>query len=483
MARAIVSRSVSELERCILSNPNGVKEKVWGHTALHLSVAWPEGLKILLTTEARDLVHDDEIDWSWDQLTFLALRVKCDESLDMLMKAGFRLNVEFGWARTSPECAMIVARRLFERRAKLFALAQNELKDFDIEFTCGTSEKEARFLYDNLVIAGIPVDPGLDVEHDLTTIFHCPGLPLDYFRIFFENGFRNHWDRDELGLTPAMLWHDNNCSGDDKNKTDVEGWLSNLQWLQEEGFLDHSPEDPCNLGLNTKSTGWHYLAALACFQRYLESAKIVLQELSRSSTRDRCVCWCMPESEGCSPLGSIFKAHADNDEGVMGTFWMNNLEKLLYDLGCGDQISTIMAPFLRFITFEALEMTHTCCRFGVLDKYSLEWVTCDNGRPDYVELGWDKTLVILDYDASMIQETRADQVEQKNAALLDSLMEEFISQLGEGEPTMETFVDFLNGYWRPRMEQLFAVNEDVVNRMKECLSNVRTRKYSNTVQI
>ncbi|KAJ4203163.1 hypothetical protein NW767_005274 [Fusarium falciforme] len=47
---------------------------------------------------------------------------------------------------------------------------------------------------------------------------------------------------------------------------------------------------------------------------------------------------------------------------------------------------------------------------------------------------------------------------------------------------METLVNFLNGYWKPRMERLFAVDGDIVNEMKECLSNVRTHVWPERVQ-
>lgn len=483
MARAIASRSIIEVQRCISFNPESVKDRVQGYSALQLSAAWPEGVRILLTTEARNFVHDDT-GGSWYWPTSIALKSHCEESLDILINAGARLDLEFHWVKTSRGCAVIVARGLFERRAKLFALAYDELQDFEDEFTCDTPEWKAKSVYDALVDAVITVDPALNVENDLATVFHCPTLPLDYFQIFFENGFRNHWAYDKLGLTAAMLWRTRYCSGETELRMDDEDWLTALQWLQQEGFLYHSPEDPCNLGLNTKSTGWHYLAALASLRAYSDSAKITMKELSRSSARDCCVCWCMLEGEGCSPLGSIFKAHADVDWSLLGLSWTNNPSaELLYDLACGNEISNIMAPCLRFLTFEALEMTHTCCYFAVLDRDSLKCVTSDDGRPDYTKVGFDNALVILDRDTSTILETRTDEAEQRNSALLNSLMEELNSQLDEVEPTMDNFVNFLKGDWRSRIERLFTVDEEIVNGMRERLSDVKTRKCSKSANL
>lgn len=476
MTRAIVSKSVMQLEQCILSNKTDVNKRVWGYSTLQFSAAWPEGLGMLLTTEARNLVHDDTGNSDYWPTT-LVLDYKCEESLDMLMKAGFRLQLDYWWADTSPGCAMVAARRLFERRAKLFELAQNQLQDFEGEYTCNTSEEEAEYLYYRLVAAGIQVDPGLEVQHGWTTVFHCSKLPLDYFLIFFENGFRNHSAHDELGFTAAMVYRRYLFSEDMYKKVNIESYLSTLQWLQEKEFLDHSPEDPCNLGLNTNSTGWHYLAAYAYFEGWEKIMNIPLREISRSSARDSCVCWCIPEGEGCSPLGCILKAHAGSFWPLAILAWRGNLAELFGVSGCVDMTSTIMTQFVRFLTFEALEMTHTCCYFQLLDRGTLEFATLDERHPGH------KQLVILDHDAKVIQETRADRVEQKNAALLDSLMEEFSVQLNVAEPTVENFVIFLKGDWRSRIERLFTVDEDIVNGMRECLSDVKTRKCSKSANM
>ncbi|KAM6516485.1 hypothetical protein FALCPG4_014668 [Fusarium falciforme] len=256
----------------------------------------------------------------------------------------------------------------------------------------------------------------------------------------------------------------------------IESCLSTVQWLKEKEFLNHSAEDPCNLGLNTNSTGWHYLAAHTYFQGGFGSVKMLLREVSRSSARDSCVCWCIPEGKGCSPLGCILKAHADSCWALGNFVWNNNLAELLNVSGCGDMKSTFMSQFVRFLTFEALEMTHTCCHFQILDRGTSEFVSFEQCEPIYAQL------VILDHDAKVIQETRADKVEQKNAALLDSLMEEFSVQLNVAEPTVENFVKFLKGGWRSRIERLFTVDEDIVNGMRECLSDVKTHVWPERVQ-
>lgn len=471
ISRAIVKRSVGELEQCIFSNPKAVNERVWGYSTIQLSAAWPEGLGVLLRTDARNLVYDDKIGNGWRWPTTLALGAKCEVSLAMLTEAGFGIYFGFYGVQMSPECVLVVARILFERRIKLFELAQGQLQDFKDEYTYDTSEKEARCLNNKLTAAGIPVDPGLEVGHDYTTVFHNPALPLDHFRIFFENGFHNHFAHDELGLTAAMIHRWNPFSASISHKSD---YLSTLQWLQDERILDHSPRDPYNLGLNIKATGWHYLAALIGIKAYPPVSNAVLQQLSQSSVRDTCTCWCIPGGEGCTPLGSILKAHAESHNSP--SWWNHFVVGALFSSECEDQGSSIMAHIVRFLTFEALEMTHTCCHCGVLDRCTLQSCTSDNGHPAY-DYDWRcNTPVILDCDTVVVQETRADVVQQRNAVLLDSLMEEFSRQLGGADATRGALNHFLNGFWRRRMATVFAVDEDILDEMKECLGEVKTRK-------
>ncbi|KAJ4229177.1 hypothetical protein NW759_003899 [Fusarium solani] len=402
----------------------------------------------------------------------------CAESIDILMEAGCRLsfcNIE--WAAASSECVMIVARRLFERREKLIQLAEDHLEAFEDECASHISDDVARFLYYELTSAGFPVDPALEVENWYTTVYHYPGLPLDHLQIFFEQGFRNHHGHDDLGLTPAMLWRDSLFSFEKDSEVDVNGYLSTLCWLEEEGFLDELPEDPHNIGLNTMSTGSHYLAALSCLYSSGNEASVVLPELSQSLARDDCVCWCIPGEHGCSPLGSILKAYADSDLEEKPCFWHQDLVGVLFSLGYDD--TAIMTYFVRFLTFEALEMTHTCCHLGVFDRTFMKLVTNDDGNPAYEELYSDDSmgdmaLVILDRDSNTIQETRTSKVERDNADLLNSLMKDFDRKLQGTEPTLETLQNFLRGYWRQRMARVFIVDDNAVDEMKTCLSNVQT---------
>ncbi|RSM14149.1 hypothetical protein CDV31_005485 [Fusarium ambrosium] len=481
ITRAIVSRSVTQLEQCILQNPKDVTKRVYGFSTIRFSVGWPEGLRILLNTEARNLIDNDTGNESY-RATELAIKYRCEESLDMLMNAGARFNV-YWFNKMSPECVLVAARRLFERRAKLFELAQNQLKDFEGEYTCNTSEEEAECLYNRIVAVGIQVDPSLEVLHGCTTVFHCSSLQLDHFRIIFENGFRNHSAYDELGLTAVMVSRYRLFSGNIYREIDNQRYPSTLRWLQEEGFLDRSPEDPYNLGLNTNSTCWHYLAAHASFRAWEENTKMLLRDVSRWSATDCCVCWCISEVEGCSPLVSLLKARADTYWDFEYLGWKMNFAEHLGVSECGDMTLTIMSQFVRFLTFEALEMTHTCCYFRMLKKDTLAFATSPKlYYLDYKMASENMPLVILTRNTKEIQETRADKVEQRNAALLDSLMEEFSSQLNMAEPTTKRFGHFLKGPWRSRIEQLFAVDEDIVNGMKECLSDVETHVWPDRVR-
>ncbi|EEU34027.1 uncharacterized protein NECHADRAFT_85464 [Fusarium vanettenii 77-13-4] len=457
MTRAIVARSLNEVKRCLGNDPEAATETVDEFNVLHLCSAWPEGLRFFLTTKARNLIDCEPgglVDLS---ALNLAIEAQCAESLDILMRAGSRFKFDDPeWEEISPEFVEAVARWLFQRRVQLFQSAQEQLEDFEDDYTSDSTETEARLVYENLTDKGISVPPALEVDHDYSTVYHSPWVPFDHFPILFKAGFRNHSPDFNHGLTPIMIWRFSAIfvSGDC------------LRWLREKGFLDQPPEDPCNLGLNVSSTGWHYLAAMSCFQDDSRMAWTIFPDLSQSSARDDCICWCIPGGKGCSPMGSVLKAYADCDRGGESDFWAGDLVHILCSARCGDEISVNMSHFVRFLTFEALKMTHTCCHFGVLNMERLEIVTGGDGGPAYKSLWWHKWFVILGRKKAMIKKVRAGLWARGNASLLDSLMEEFDGELQGTEPSPETLKSFLNSYWRQRMAQLFHVDEESVNDVK-----------------
>ncbi|KAF5721691.1 hypothetical protein FMUND_3496 [Fusarium mundagurra] len=114
---------------------------------------------------------------------------------------------------------------------------------------------------------------------------------------------------------------------------------------------------------------------------------------------------------------------------------------------------------IRFLTFEALEMTHTCCEFTILD------------RPDISSENFD---ALINCDPGRWQKIRNDKREQENAALLETLMQEFIAYMIGMESSPRSLEIFVNGYWRQRISEIYAVDLNEIKDMDSCLVGTQT---------
>jgi hypothetical protein len=109
---------------------------------------------------------------------------------------------------------------------------------------------------------------------------------------------------------------------------------------------------------------------------------------------------------------------------------------------------------IRFVTFESLDIQHTCCFF---DHYYVE-------RNYYAKRFWSKGFVSREVQCiKEVQEAYKVLIE-----LLEKLMEEFNAKYAE---LRIPFLDFYNGYWKERMkeviEELNVVNDEELRKMEE----------------
>ncbi|KAM6532854.1 hypothetical protein FALCPG4_005902 [Fusarium falciforme] len=337
----------------------------------------------------------------------------------------------------------------------------------------------------------------------IPTIYHIRNMPLSFFPIFYEHGFIHVNTCDQRGLPPMFVrWgsfryaHDHFLSQHVLNG-DL-GAFHNIPWLRQHGFLDQKPHDPLGLGLNIDVTGAHRVAAemgsglgldldyQQDIDHYLSLAADLLRQFARDSHRDKCVCWCNFDGDGCSPLKLLYKSHAHPTNPYGGIrvwkqneFQTNSIKRLLFDFDMfGDptatptpsvkqqrkreqttntQPSTRALELVRLLTFEALEMTHTCCMLEELRK-----------NDHYID-------AILNCNPSTARDIRQSEEEGRNAELLDTLTEEF-SNIMQQDYQKKSLLDFIFGYWKTRIEGLYAVREEEVQKIQEHVNNVRTGK-------
>lgn len=420
------------------------------------------------------------------------------------MEAGCTLNLDpdFGvdMSETSKECVTIVASNLAKRRRQLLRLGQEKLGihlDWD---PTHIPDEIASALCTTLTRAGIIVPQHLSVPAGYTTIFHLPSLPLPQFETFWNKGFRGVGCRNALGLTPIMIWrHDMFRRG--VGVHGEEAMSSAWRWAQDEGLLDQRVKDPLSLNLNTFSTGWHYMAATLgssdltiLFLRGKSFTESMLDDLFQTTIRDQCACWCNPRGHGCSVLKSFWNARADwKDNGYYDFQTRNNKvgrHCLLHHhheiehsshLSNANLIGTKCLELVRLLTFEALDMTHTCCYLEQVANLQAEQPLIPAQRKALSLEGsrrFELSHIIANCNAQLAEEIWADSLEQQNAHQLNELMDEFEPQILEMD-----FLDpnalqrFIWGPWRRRISALFAVDHKVVAEIEQVVNNVTvTRK-------
>jgi hypothetical protein len=142
--------------------------------------------------------------------------------------------------------------------------------------------------------------------------------------------------------------------------------LDLLRWFSNHGCLGISPTDPDSTGVNTSATGWHYMATKILFERHgllgswmsTSSMLAIFGEVMGANATDCCECWC--SSDGCTPLHQFLKDQCGPEA---WKYLGGRGSQLLVDAPSSSPSPTaqMVDATLRFLTFEALEMTHTCC--------------------------------------------------------------------------------------------------------------------------
>lgn len=346
-------------------------------------------------------------------------------------------------------------------------------------------------------------------NHDVYQRF---GVRLDQFPIFEEYGFLGYNEPDRQGLRPIM------------NK--VQGFLflystlpetmwEMLPWLAKHHCLDLKPAETRvesrggEMLLNEYSTGWHYLAlslnttpggfhsdlhhSLSELWATANVVATIAEGADATRHRDGCICPCnhpstswpidqhnsMDSLSGCSPFSVLCRNYFEDSRFIMrdpqffrhSVFQHEGNSRLQHKTrASGDhkgapaktRIPTWQLELLRLLTFEVLEMTHTCCVALPL-------------RPESWRLG-------IFHRSSPIerkhQHLRAEPAGVDERRQLEELMAEFEEQLRRGSGSARDLEKFIFGPWQARIATFYDVNDKEINAMEQFLGNrVRTSKY------
>ncbi|RTE84846.1 hypothetical protein BHE90_000586 [Fusarium euwallaceae] len=515
MAWAILSRSMSDLEYQLKLAPTSVLEKTYGYTTLQLASDWPQGFMRLTQTDARALLHEP-----MPRGNLLAPRPisgfnPCwnPSTLETLLDAGYTLfpdNKYFTLRSILEGCTdttvRVIARHLSQRLRQLSELAAQLGITSNDDPSIPDFVTAARWCL-SLEEFGESVDPSIRVpmsDDMVTTIYHFGEMPFCFFPIFYAHGFIHVNACDQWGLPPLfvrhqLFWYKEEYFLSQRVPNDYLEIFRNLPWLRKHGFLSQKPHDPLGLGLNIDATGAHRVAAemgsdfyvnlgdQQDVDHYLSLATDLLWQLARDSygDLDKCVCWCNSDGDGCSPIKLLYKslAHPIRNFNGISVLTRDKLQaasitRLLFDFGIFEIPTATPTPsvkqqrerdettnahpsiralgLVRLLTFEALEMTHTCCMLGNLDTGN-----------------WRPTKVILNCNPNTVRDIRQSEIEQRNAVQLDTLMGDFTNVMQQ-DYQAKSVLDFIFGYWKTRIEDLYAVQEDEVQMMQQHVHNVRT---------
>jgi hypothetical protein len=469
---AILRRSEAHVTAILAKFPSSLYERnSLGQTPLQLACGWPPGIKLLLAAGSQDIV--DRLDnFGWPAFTYASI-FSCLESLELLFEADCSLfplspperpeREPFCLAQTlywcSEEVSAFLIQSLAARRGGLKELALDNLPLEEIEELNLRNDTvldgKAHVVYAALKANGVDIPNTLSVPSMQTSVYHLTNLRPECAEQLYDIGFRDVDIFDHIGLTPLMYessfpLHDNSYSS-----------LRMPAWLLSHGAdLNTKPEVVQGNSMQGDSFNRHYSAAhflaakaglvIPCFlpERCSELDAEIRDLLSLLYSRlnfDNCSCGC--SSRGCCP-GKIMWKELDYRSRVRS----RPREELLPDLMPVSWVCDHLSPTneswcwlsfqtIRSLTFDALDIRHTCCQPQPL---------CD----------------LIYEDEEEIKEIREE--DRFRLQLLEELVEEFEFKYAEYAMGL---MEFLEGYWSDRMKEVLnestSVGEEDIRRIEE----------------
>lgn len=340
------------------------------------------------------------------------------------------------------------------QRRKLQALISRHLPESSI---CTHSSSKDRLLdvyaFDAVVALkqrGVSIPSSLELDEYCGTVYHLPGLRKEILNSLWEAGFRDINEPDPSGRTPLFL---NNLFCGFETLT---GFFERLIWFLDKGVdpdtkLQHIHQNSywsCNSKVGcpcTKSghTTMHFIAfnldicrKFCHGLRYLyqsldlEDSRLVaaLKDVFNNEPRDACKCAC--SSAGCRAINITVKLNHSTFRDLEDYF--RSAIRPVPTAKANDFISeATFSEMIRSLTFNALGLTHTCCRKNE---------------------NWTEELQLIPFeDEDDISEIHDE--EREDLQLLEELLLEF--EL-ERRCKPSSFHKFMAGYWLTRMREVLC---------------------------
>lgn len=183
------------------------------------------------------------------------------------------------------------------------------------------------------------------------------------------------------------------------------------------------------LAFNLKGCGWENIKMKIQSLDVVDPRLTTLQKIFNNESRDACKCAC--SFAGCRAINIIVKNgffnFIDLQEPIQST-----IRSILIPLAKADDFisETTFTEIIRTLTFNALGLTHTCCRAN--------------------KKTWFFHLSLIPFeDEDDISEIHDE--EREDLQLLEDLLSEFEKKRRD-KPS--SFQDFIKVYWLPRMQEV-----------------------------
>lgn len=275
------------------------------------------------------------------------------------------------------------------------------------------------------------------------TVYHLSLLTTSVAEAFWKAGFRDINEPDCDGNTPLMAHYsrytENDCldlidwfEGKGVNVDETVEHIHSLAFFSGD---DHPALCPCSISGHTVL---HVIAKRVSFgvtlwPRWSDSSLKTFQRILHNEKQDACKCAC--SLAGCRAVIVVIKSWSWKTQGFKLFFpkrillrkWSSRF--LLFCLVENIISEEITRDVIRFLTFDALGLTHTCCR----------------PKPEFSE-----DLIPFE-DGEEIQEIHDE--EREDLQLLEDLLMEFNEYRRKSNCSIR---DFYFTYWRSRMKEVLS---------------------------
>ncbi|KAK4861551.1 hypothetical protein LT330_003586 [Penicillium expansum] len=459
IVRIIFQGSEDQLRDALKSGKASPSDIINGESLIEYAFGWPKGIQILLEAgAARSPTRSGEsciryVEDNNEEDTY--------HSVKLLIEAGW----PFDWDdihhcehhRGGGKIKSLLINELAARRKNLWHLAQSCLpagqlpKLISDNKNTGTTtifDIHSAEIYSRLVKQGVSIDPSLQFgfrEKVHESVYHNPEFTAQTLEELYQIGFRGITQVDTKGIMPLLILQlEFNIPG----REHYGGWkgMERIGWLVSRGA------DPYQVVPGSSATAAHHLglsivglfldALRGCggveleHQKHYRAWKRIVSEFGKDIfllplVRDGCICACSPD--GCTTMSvtlrhiidyiSFYRIHEPE-------FWFRELIRFLLWWTRGD--TEIGWKVIRFLTFDALGLKHSCCMNTPMHPFDFSFRLKSREEEEVEEILDEQKLGLIE---------------------LEKILDELKIKFDElGQPVME----FLEGYWHTCMIEVLS---------------------------